>query len=477
MKRSLAAFAFFALAGCASAPAPVPAAEARPTAQNVILFISDGASSGTWDMASFWEHGALGQQVFDSWDTKLGMTTHPLNTSRTPTFEDTPRVSYDPVLAWDSSASAESLNGEPSYFDGYHYIKQDYTDSAAAGTALATGVKTFNSGISVDNQGKPVPIITDIARSLGKSTGVVSSVPFSHATPAVFGANNISRNDYAAIAADMINNDRLDVIFGAGHPEFDTNGIARSSDFEFIGAAEWTALKMGESVRTLVEDTERFSAFARGEALPDGPVLGVPRVGATLQFGRTTDARWTDPSNPSNIAFNPALPDLTMLTLGALNILNRDPDGFFLMVEGGAVDWAAHANDTGRIIEEQIDFTDAVRATMDWLAAHDLEERTLVIVLTDHGNGMPYGPNSDTIAFQPVENRGRGVLPGVLWHHPTHTRENTRLWATGPGAWALAERVRFEDAGLVRHTLHNDDGATIDNTDVFGAMRAAMGVN
>jgi alkaline phosphatase len=91
------------------------------------------------------------------------------------------------------------------------------------------------------------------------------------------------------------------------------------------------------------------------------------------------------------------------------------------MVEGGAVEWAAHANGTGRIIEEQLDFEATVAATLDWLRACSMLERTLVIVLTDHGNGLPLGPDSDRIAWQPVENRGKGRLPGV-------GRSTSRSW-------------------------------------------------
>jgi alkaline phosphatase len=443
-------------------------------ARNVILFISDGASNNTWDMASYWEHGRLGAQPYDTWPVRLGMTTYPLHTGAAASQGAATPQTYDTAAAWDRAPTDAALGGQASHFAGYHYLRQGYTDSAAAGTALATGVKTYNQAISVDDFGRPLSPITDDARSLGKATGVVSSVPFSHATPAVFAASNASRNAYGEIAAAMIASPRLDVIIGAGHPEHDANGAVRAPDYEFLGAPTWQSLKAGIAGRTLVQDTAAFQAMARGEALPDGPMIGIPRVGATLQFARSAEVRGADPANPSGVAFNPGLPDLKTLTLGALNMLGRDGDGFFLMVEGGAVDWAAHANDTGRIIEEQADFNAAVRATMAWLEARNLRDQTLVIVLTDHGNGLPMGPQSDRIAFQPVENRGRGVLPGVKWHHPSHTNENTRLWATGPGSIGLVSRVRLRDREFARRTGHNRDGATIDNVDVHAAIRAAM---
>lgn len=130
-------------------------AEAANRAKNVILFISDGASWGTWDMASYWEYGAKGLQPYNSFPVKLGMTTYPLNTSVTPTGTGVRQVSYDPAKAWDTTPI-----GAPDYFKGYQYIKADYTDSAAAGTALSAGIKTYNNAINFDDFGNPVPFLT-----------------------------------------------------------------------------------------------------------------------------------------------------------------------------------------------------------------------------------------------------------------------------------------------------------------------------
>lgn len=128
------------------------------------------------------------------------------------------------------------------------------------------------------------------------------------------------------------------------------------------------------------------------------------------------------------MAYIDGVPTLETMTKGALKQLEDNEDGLFLMVEGGAVDWAAHANATGAIIEEQIDFNHAVAAGVDWVETESSWDETLMIVLTDHGNGMPMGPNSDEIAFQMIENNGAGVLPGVMWHSGDHTTENTLLW-------------------------------------------------
>ena len=133
LKRLTAAMA---VTGALALSLGISAAHAAP-AKNVFLFISDGASWGTWDMASYWEYGQKGMQPYDSFPVKLGMTTYPLNTSSTPTFDDTPKVSYDPIKAWSTNPNSGSYGGRPSYFDGYDYIKRDYTDSAAAAVPAA----------------------------------------------------------------------------------------------------------------------------------------------------------------------------------------------------------------------------------------------------------------------------------------------------------------------------------------------------
>ena len=86
-------------------------------------------------------------------------------------------------------------------------------------------------------------------------------------------------------------------------------------------------------------------------------------------------------ANPSGVAFNPNVPSLETMTRGALAYLSQDPNGFFVMIEGGAVDWAAHANNTARIIEEQVDFNRSVAAVVEWVEQNSSWDETLVIVL------------------------------------------------------------------------------------------------
>lgn len=464
----LAASAALVLAAPATLQAASIDAAGTGLAKNVMLFISDGASWGTFDMASYWEFGEKGRQPYDNFAVKLGMTTEPAGAP-----------GYDPAAAWDTTPT-----GDGDHFAGYKTIKQNSTDSAAAGTALATGEKTFNGRIDFDTEGKPLPFITQDMKAAGKATGAVSSVMFSHATPATFGSQNISRGNRQEIAAQMISEGTLDLIMGAGHPMYDNEGKLRATPgFGSISEADWKALQGPDAPMHLIETKADFEALADGSLTVEGRLIGIPQVGGTLQANRDPFTTPFDPAAPGspNLGF-PAghvlldtVPTLATMTKGALNHLGRDENGLFLMVEGGAVDWMAHANATGRVIEEQIDFNHAVGVAVDWVEVNSSWDETLMIVLTDHGNGMPMGPDSDTIPFQPIQNNGKGVLPGVKWHSGNHTTENTLLWAHGAGSGLFFDYVAGTDFGLVDFLGFND-GSYIANQSVTAVMARAAGI-
>jgi len=255
------------------------------------------------------------------------------------------------------------------------------------------------------------------------------------------------------------------------------NGAGVGGDPAFgpgTGAARFAELTGPGARFTFFDDLATFRGLADGSVRFDRPIFGLAQVRSTLQYDRS---RTSDPANisvatgnASGVPFNTNVPTLVEMTMGAINHLSRDPDGFFVMIEGGAVDWAAHANATARLIEEQVDFDRAVAWAISWVEAFSSWDETLMIVLTDHGNGMPMGPNSDTIAFQPIEGRGVGVLPGVRWHSGSHTNENTLFFAKGWGAERFYDYVVGFDPGLITYLAHGD-GRYIDNTAVFAVMR------
>jgi alkaline phosphatase len=173
-----------------------PIASAAP-AKNVILMISDGAGFNTFDCASYYQHGQRGKQVYDKFPIRLGCTTYSADN----------QDGYEPDKFWSE----------------FKYARKHPTDSAAAATALYTGAKTKNGRLCTDRDGKKLTTIAEFADSVGKSTGTISSVMFSHATPGAVWAHNDSRDEYEQIAREMICDSGLDVIMGCGHPRYDNN--------------------------------------------------------------------------------------------------------------------------------------------------------------------------------------------------------------------------------------------------------------
>jgi alkaline phosphatase len=192
-------------------------------------------------------------------------------------------------------------------------------------------------------------------------------------------------------------------------------------------------------------------------------VLGTAQVYQTLQQGRTSGS---GDEAPFAIPFIPTVPNLEEMTQAALNILGTDKDGFVLMVEGGAVDWASHANQSGRVIEEEIDFNRAVEAVVAWVQAESDWRETLVIVTGDHETGYLCGPGSlSSRSMQPIVNNSIGVLPGMEWNSGFHTNSLIPFFAKG-------NRSRLFQTKAV-----NDDpvrGRYIDNVDLAEVIFALL---
>lgn len=501
----IAAAALLLLAASACSSIAVDAERPPARASNVILMINDGAGWGAWDAAAYWQYGSREGAPYADFPVRYGVATFPLTTANAPTGVSTATVGYDPGRAWDTGPTAEPALP----FAGYRYLARTPTDSAAAGTAMASGVKTYNNAINHDNHGRPVAFATLTARAVGKATGVVTSVPFSHATPAAFGAQNASREAYHAIARQMLSQGHLDLIMGTGLPGYNVNGtpcerladgesaMGRDDPDEFVSAEDAAALAAGRLVPAgsaqawrVIRDKAEFEAVAEGRPGHAGPLLGSPRIAKTLQ--QTRQARFTgqDPGNPSGDAYVATVPTLATMARGALRHLSaQSGDGLFLMIEGGATDWAAHTShcgtqwsygpcppepEYGRLIEETLDFNDAVAAVVEWIEANGGWERTLLIVTTDHDNSMPMGPDAQAQPYQPVVNHGRGRMPGISFR-PTgdHSNALVPLWAKGAGAERFATRVRGVDPGYAAHVGLND-GAFIDNTDIAVVIEGVL---
>ena len=332
---------------------------------------------------------------------------------------------YDPALAWSN----------------FYYVKSCYTDSAAAATTMASGVKTYDAAIGVDVNGVPVPNALELAEAKGKATGVITSVEWTHATPAGHVAHNVNRNNYEQLGLQIVNVSAADVVMGAGHPWYDASGNLKATPntFRYVGGSTtWDALVAGTAGGDadgdgIADPWTLIQTRAEFQALMNGPtpkrVLGTAQVFETLQQGRAGDAM----AAPYVVPHIEGVPTLTEMSLAALNILDDDPDGLYLMIEGGAVDWAAHSNQSGRMIEEAIEFERAVEAVMDWVQKNSNWGETLLIVTGDHETGYLWGPGSDP-GWNPILNNGAGNLPGMAWYSTNHTNSLMILSAKGDAA-------------------------------------------
>lgn len=436
--------------------------------KNVILMVSDGAGFNSWTATSMyqgrWDATAgRSTQVYDApgW-IHLACSTHALNTSSAPTGNDTQDAAlvYDPLKAWDPEKGYEWLNTGP-------------TDSAAAGTALSTGTKSFLHAINWSSSDAPLkPTAVEVAKAAHKSVGIVTTVHWSDATPATLGGAHASqRKDIDEIAREMLEAGQLDVIMGGGNPDFDGDGRPREEKkvHKYVGGEEvWRAI---EEARATPEGTYQgfrpVSTRAEFESLLSGPVpskvLGTAQVAKTLQESRNRPTPnvppYTDPSNPG-------VPSLTDMTRGALRVLGQNPSGMFLMVEGGAIDWANHKHDAGRMIEEHSEFLRAVQAVVEWVETHSNWQETVLILTADHDTGLLWGPESEATPFQPLVDHGIGKLPGFHYNSRQHTNALVPVYARGEGAELLAKHVRGSDP--VR-------GPYLDNTDIALSIQTLLG--
>jgi len=421
---------------------------AQPTPRNIIVMIADGCGFYHMQAANLYEHGTTDSPLYAAFPVQLAMSTYAAGGG------------YDPALA-------------AQQFD---YVASGATDSAAAATAMACGIKTYAGAIGVNEERRPVMNVVERAEELGRATGVVTSVQISHATPAGFVAHDESRGNYAEIAAEMIDDSAVEVIMGAGHPEYDNSGrpVEGEGDYRYVGDEEtWAALRAataggdadGDGTPdpwTLIESVDDFRALQEGEA--PARVIGVARVATTLQQARAADGDDPAAEAPFTVPLNEGVPTLAEMTRGALNVLDDDPDGLLMMIEGGAVDWAGHANQCGRMIEEQLDFNHAVEAVVAWVEAHNSWDETLLVVTADHETGFLNGPGEED-AWCPLQTCARGTQPAVRWHSGSHTNSLVPFFARGAGAERFVERATGEDPARGRY---------LDNTDLAAVLFEAL---
>jgi len=398
----LTAVLILSMSGIMAVPA-VPASEEGGGAKNVILLIGDGMGFAQVTAARIYHVGPDGDLNMDTLDYTGYVSTHSLN----------------------------SL----------------VTDSAAAGTALATGKKTNNRIISQSPTGKEYETILEVAKELGKATGIVTTARITHATPAVFGAHSSSRYNWDDIAKDYLYQVQPDLLLGGG-------------------LRYWLDDSEPGSHRTVEKLMEQGLSEEEAQA-DDGLIDDAQRQGYAVVYNQSElDALNMGSEDKvlglfalSHMSYEierpPEEPHIAHMTQKALEFLEKDPDGFFLMVEGARIDHAGHANNITLNVHDTIAFDEAVGVALDFAEEHP---DTLVVVTADHecgGLSVEYPFESFPAEGEFIKDLdNESDYRYGIWTSGSHTAVDVPVMASGPCAKHLTGRL--------------------DNTKIFDVMKMAM---
>lgn len=235
------------------------------------------------------------------------------------------------------------------------------TDSSAAGTALATGSKTYNGAIGMDDQKNPLQTIAEKAKKAGKRVGITTSVSIDHATPAAFYAHQQDRDMYYEIATDL--------------PKANFDFFAGSG---FLKPATTADKKEAPSIYPIFE--EAGYTLARGYNDYKAKAPNAKKMILMQEEGRDAS------SLPYAIDRKEGDLTLAQITESAIDFLMKEKNkGFFLMVEGGKIDWSCHANDAATVFNEVMDMDAAIKVAYEFYKKHPKE--TLIVVTADHETG------------------------------------------------------------------------------------------
>ncbi|AUC85492.1 alkaline phosphatase [Polaribacter sp. ALD11] len=286
------------------------------------------------------------------------------------------------------TANKGKLNLERIQFVGFHKNQATdnfVTDSAAGATSFATGEKTYNGAIGVDSIQNNLLTILEIAEKKGLATGLLATCSITHATPASFIAHQPSRKMDEEIAVDFLKTD-IDLFIGGGRKYFSNRKDGRN----LIKELEIQNYQIANSI----DEVEKISKGKLAAFLAEEQQLKVSE-------GRGEE--------------------LLRSTKVALNILNQNEKGFFVMIEGSQIDWGGHANDTEYVINEMLDFDKVIGEAIDFA---EKDGNTLVIITADHETGGMAITNGN---MKTGEVEVKFVTKG-------HTGVMIPVFAYGPGA-------------------------------------------
>jgi alkaline phosphatase len=461
------------------------------TAKNVIILIGDGNGFNSEWAGTYYRYGEAGKQRYQAFPVTLGCTTY----SRTNKEVELPAdvTGYAPKVFWETIANGNQ---------GTEFTKT--TDSAASSTAIHGGVKTSNRRIGMTYDKKSIELISEIAVKHGKKAGTVTTVPMSHATPAGFSAHEPERGDLGTIFLQMVSKTSpLSVVMGCGHPFYeqgkpikikdDEDEKAKKKRFNCVGGEEnWEKMKLGTlNGFNVIETKKQFEELAAGKGIIPDKVIGVARSLGNIppvdgNLDDVTKTRERLDKNYKNVSWD-ELPSLSTMSLAALKVLTKNnPNGFILMIEGGAIDGANHERNVTKSVLEHTGFSKTIDVVIDWVEKNSSWKETLVIITADHETGQIWGPetynddNNNGVydegdsfnGFRPVKNNGRGNAPGVQYGSNGHTNALVPLYAKGIGSDLFLKRIKGTDQKAAQFWKFS--GQYVDDTDIFHVIKTII---
>jgi alkaline phosphatase len=398
--------------------------------------------------------GVGGAVARSSSDTPVAFSGHDDRTARNVIFiqGDGMGIAHREFIRLATKGHSGELNMDSLRYAGWTHTDpadpdDTVTDSAAAATAFASGVKTYNGAVGVDVNQRPVPTLLEQARAMGKATGVVTTAQVTDASPAAFGAHVPDRADQSEIARQFLVSSKPDVILGGGedwwlpagtpgaYPDteedqskgLDGNLIqrAQSLGYDYVSTRAQLRASSSRKLLGLFANEEMFSAANEGPDAAYAPVVPLPEMATK-----------------------------------ALSVLSQDRDGFFLFLEEEGIDEMAHSNNAHLVLAAGQALDRTVAVARAFAARHP---GTLILVEGDHETGGlaienvdPADESGDGASAEdgPFTVAGTDLKFTVDWTSNQHTGGATPITAEGPGAARL--------------------GRTQQNTAVHDAVLAAM---
>ncbi|MDR2657450.1 MAG: alkaline phosphatase [Oscillospiraceae bacterium] len=238
-------------------------------------------------------------------------------------------------------------------------------DSASTATSMVSGQKTLSGVLNFNIElTEPFPILTEYVKASGKKVGVISSVSLDHATPAAYYSKSISRSQYYDIAVQGLTGATLDFLAGGRFLQPDGSDGEQINLFEIAKDNGFSIVETPDEIRALNADSGRTLAMVNDPDNASAMQYEIDRVRKAAEGQDSVK--------------------LSEFVEAAIRVLDND-EGFFLMTEGGKVDWSAHANDARTAIDDVLALSDAVQVAIDFAAEHP--DDTLIIVTGDHETG------------------------------------------------------------------------------------------